>query len=59
MPEESIKLVLTVPTEKADVLRKCAELLSEGGPQAQTLEEVVSGKLVAFPVERRGRGRKD
>ena len=58
MPEEPIKLVLTVPADKADVLRKCAELLSEGGRQAQTLEEVVSGKLVAFPVERAGRGQK-
>ena len=59
MPEESIKLELTIPASKADVLRKCAKLLSDGGPQAQTLEEVVSGKLVAFPVERMGRGRKD
>jgi hypothetical protein len=52
MPEEPIKLELTVPAAKADVLRKCAELLSKGSPQAQTLEEVVSGELVAIPVER-------
>ncbi|MHC4109068.1 MAG: hypothetical protein ACYSTY_13395 [Planctomycetota bacterium] len=51
MPHETVKLELTVPADKADVLRECAELLSEGGPQAEAIEELVSGELVVFEIE--------
>ncbi len=48
MPVEMTRVTVEVPAGTVNVIERCAELLREGGSDAQALEDIANGEVVAI-----------